>query len=135
MRQRDEILTEIRIAPADYEGFSGCTIKYGKRAAMEIATLNCAAMVRLDADKRTVSDLRLAFGVAAPTPIRCRAAEQAAQGQPLSPALLDAIAQAALTEVNPRSSWRASREFRMQLIAELAKRAVSEAVCRAGGVL
>lgn len=133
VRQRDEILTEIRIAPADYSGFAGCPIKYGKRAAMEIATLTCAAMIRLDTDKRTVSDLRLAFGVAAPTPIRCRAAEQTAQGQPLSRALLDTIAQTALTEVNPRSSWRASREFRMQLIAELAKRAVAEAACRAGG--
>jgi xanthine dehydrogenase FAD-binding subunit len=33
-----------------------------------------------------------------------------------------------LEEVQPRSSWRASKEFRLQLIAELARRALREAM-------
>lgn len=41
--QRDEVLLNIRIAKADYEGFSGQYLKYGKRNAMEIATLGCVA--------------------------------------------------------------------------------------------
>ena len=36
-------------------------------------------------------------------------------------------------EVNPRSSWRASREFRLQLVEELGRRAVKQAVINAGG--
>ena len=43
------------------------------------------------------------------------------------------FARLALTEVNPRSSWRASKEFRLQLIEELAKRGLAEAIRRAGG--
>ena len=43
------------------------------------------------------------------------------------------FAKLALTEVNPRSSWRASKEFRLQLIEELAKRGLAEAIRRAGG--
>lgn len=43
------------------------------------------------------------------------------------------FAKTALTEVNPRSSWRASKEFRLQLIEELAKRALAESITRAGG--
>jgi len=39
----------------------------------------------------------------------------------------------ALTEVNPRSSWRASKEFRLQIIATLAKRALEEAIRLQGG--
>ena len=46
---------------------------------------------------------------------------------------LEQFAKTALTEVNPRSSWRASREFRLQLIEELAKRALTESMRRAGG--
>lgn len=68
VRNRDEILTEIRIFPADFQGFGGQYIKYGKRAAMEIATLGCAALVKPATDRRTVADLRLAYGVAAPRP-------------------------------------------------------------------
>ena len=33
----------------------------------------------------------------------------------------------------PRSSWRASREFRLQLVEELGRRAVKQAVINAGG--
>ena len=134
VRRRDEILTEIRIVPADYLGFGGQYIKYGKRAAMEIATLGCAALVKPAADRRTIADLRLAYGVAAPTPIRCAEAEALARGQTLTDALLDDIARTAAAHAAPRSSWRASREFRLQLITELAGRAIRAAWNRAGGV-
>ena len=134
VRNRDEILTEIRIFPADFQGFGGQYIKYGKRAAMEIATLGCAALVKPAADRRTVADLRLAYGVAAPTPIRCAEAEALACGEALTDTLLDAIAHTAAAHASPRSSWRASREFRLQLITELAGRAIRSAWTRAGGV-
>ncbi len=133
VRAHDELLIAVHIAKADYEGFGGCYIKYGKRAAMEIATLGCAALVRLSPDHRAVDTLRLAYGVAAPTPTRCPATEAAANGQPISPALYEQIAQGALDETRPRDSWRASKPFREQLIAELARRAVRQAIVNAGG--
>lgn len=134
VRCRDEILTQIRIHPADYQGFGGHYIKYGKRAAMEIATLGCAALVKLEADQKTIAALRLAYGVAAPTPIRCPNAETYAVGQILDTALLDRIAKIAVSQTAPRSSWRASREFRLQLAQELARRTVYAAAKKAGGV-
>ena len=48
-------------------------------------------------------------------------------------ALAEKVGKGALTEVNPRSSWRASKEFRMQLVEELGKRALRQAVINAGG--
>ncbi len=48
-------------------------------------------------------------------------------------ALAQAVGKSALEEVNPRSSWRASREFRLQLVEELGRRAVKQAVINAGG--
>lgn len=134
VRRRDEILTQIRIRPANYEGFGGHYTKYGKRAAMEIATLGCAALVKLEADQKTVAELRLAYGVAAPTPIRCPEAEPLAKERILDDALLDEIAKAAAAQATPRSSWRASREFRLQLIEELARRTIRAAAKKAGEV-
>ena len=44
-----------------------------------------------------------------------------------------AFAKKAHDDVNPRTSWRASKELRLQLIEELSKRAMTEAVRLAGG--
>lgn len=128
-----ELLTAIQITEENYKDFGGHYIKYAQRNAMDIATLGCAVNVKLNQAKDGIADLRLAFGVAAPTPIRCYTAEQAANGSNISPELFDEVAQAALTEVNPRTSWRASKEFRLQLVQELSRRALKQAIANAGG--
>ena len=133
VRNHDEVLTAIRIKKENYQGYGGHYIKYGKRNAMEIATLGCAVSVKLTEDKRHIQDLRLGYGVAAPTPIRCHKTEGAVKGMETGEALAQAVGKSALEEVNPRSSWRASREFRLQLVEELGRRAVKQAVINAGG--
>lgn len=133
VRRHDEMMTAIRIRRQDYEGYSGCYIKYGKRNAMEIATLGCACLVKLTEDKRILQDMRIAYGVAAPTPVRCPETENAVKGQAISEALLIQTGKGVLQEVNPRTSWRASKEFRLQLVEELAKRAMAQAVRNGGG--
>ena len=133
VRNHDEVLTAIRIKKENYQGYGGHYIKYGKRNAMEIATLGCAMSVKLTEDKKHIQDLRLAYGVAAPTPIRCHTTEEAVKGMETGEALAQAVGKGALEEVNPRSSWRASREFRLQLVEELGRRAVKQAVINAGG--
>jgi xanthine dehydrogenase FAD-binding subunit len=133
VRRHDEVLKAIHIKKEDYDGFGGCYIKYGKREAMEIATLGCAAMVRLNDDKAHIAELRLAYGVAAPTPMRCVKTEEAVRGVHIDAALLERIADGAVGEVTPRTSWRASREFRLQLVSELSRRAVKQAILNAGG--
>ena len=133
VRDHAEVLTAIKIKKENYDNFGGHYIKYGKRNAMEIATLGCACMVKLAADKRHVEELRLAYGVAAPTPIRCSQIEEKVKGMELCPELYEMVGKGALEEVNPRSSWRASKEFRLQLVEELAKRALKQAVIYAGG--
>lgn len=135
VRGHSEILTAIRIPKADYQGYGGHYLKYGKREAMEIATLGCAVCVKLTADKQAVEDLRMAFGVAAPVPMRCRETEAKVKGMALDGALLDAVSQGALSEVNPRDSWRASKAFRLQLVAEMSRRALAQAITYAGGEL
>lgn len=133
VRNHDEVLTAIRIKKENYQGYGGQYIKYGKRNAMEIATLGCAVSVKLTEDKKHIQDLRLAYGGAAPTPIRCHTTEEAVKGMETGEALAQAVGKGALEEVNPRSSWRASREFRLQLVEELGRRAVKQAVINAGG--
>lgn len=136
VRERTEVCKYFLIHKESYEGWHGQYIKYGKRKAMEIATLGCAVRVKLSADRKRVEDIRLGYGVAGPTPLRCRKAEEVLKGCEVTDReAVIRYAKTALTEVNPRTSWRASREFRLQLIEELAKRGFVAAVKRAGGEL
>lgn len=133
VRQHDEILTAIRIRKESYEGFGGHYIKYGKRNAMEIATMGCAVTVKLTEDKKHIEEMHIGYGVAAPTPIRCFKAEEKVKGMEIGNELFETLGKSVLEEVNPRTSWRASKEFRLQLIEEMAKRALKQAIINAGG--
>ncbi len=130
-KERDEILVKIRIPQSHYEGFTGYYFKYGKRRALEIATMGCCCLVKLAEDHTTIDDIRLAFGVAAPTPIRTRAAEDAVRGLSVAEAAekIGALAQA---ETHPRDSWRASKDFRLQLIGEMSRRSLIYAARKGG---
>lgn len=130
-----EIQTAILIPKESYENTFGHYIKYAMRNAMDIATLGTSVNVRLSADKKTVERARVAFGVAGPVPLRAATAEQRANGQPVSLELAETFAQAVKEDINPRDSWRASRDFRLHIAVESAKRAFIESVRLAGGEL
>jgi xanthine dehydrogenase FAD-binding subunit len=131
----DEILTAILIPRTSYENCFGNYIKYAMRGALDIATLGCSANVRLSADKKTVQRMRLAYGVAGPVPMRAFSAEKALAGKPPTAENVTLAACAALSDINPRTSWRASKEFRTHLAEELARRAITESLKRAGVTL
>ncbi|WP_024235935.1 xanthine dehydrogenase FAD-binding subunit XdhB [Escherichia coli] len=131
--EHDEILVAFHFPPQPKEHAGSAHFKYAMRDAMDISTIGCAAHCRLD--NGNFSELRLAFGVAAPTPIRCQHAEQTAQNTPLNLQTLEAISESVLQDVAPRSSWRASKEFRLHLIQTMTKKVISEAVAAAGGKL
>ena len=130
-RERDEVLVKIRIPRDHYEGFTGHYFKYGKRRALEIATMGCCCLVKLGADKSTIDDIRLAFGVAAPTPMRATGAEDAVRGLSATEAV-EKIGELAQAETHPRDSWRASKDFRLQLIGEMSRRSLIEAARKGG---
>ncbi len=133
-KERNEILVKIRIPKDHYEGFTGHYFKYGKRRALEIATMGCCCLVKLSPDKKTVDDIRLAFGVAGPTPMRARSAEEQVRGMAVTDAV-EKIGELAAADTNPRDSWRASKDFRLQLIKEMSKRSFVEAARRGGAEL
>ena len=128
-----ELLTAILIKKESYAGYKGHYIKYAMRNAMDIATLGCSVNVKLSDDKKTILDARIAYGVAGPVPMRVPAAEEAVRDKPVCAQTVDMFANAALQDVNPRDSWRASRDFRLHLAHELAKRALTESIRLSGG--
>lgn len=130
-----EIQTAILIPREAYEGYEGYYIKYAMRNAMDIATLGCSVNVKLSEDKKTFTDVRIAYGVAGPVPMRAIHAEAAGRGLEVTDENIEKIGDTVLEDVTPRDSWRASKAFREHISKLLCKRSLREAVRRAGGVI
>ena len=128
-----ELQTAILLPRNAYEGYFGHYIKYAMRNAMDIATLGCSVNVKLSEDKQRIEDARIAYGVAGPIPIRAVTAEEQIRGKELTSEQVSAFSKAVLADINPRDSWRASKAFREHISQVLAKRALTEAIHRAGG--
>ncbi|MFK0570895.1 xanthine dehydrogenase subunit XdhB [Endozoicomonas sp.] len=129
----DEIVTTFSINQEDHQNTGSHFYKYAMRKAMDIATIGCAAVCRIEENR--IQSLRLAYTVAAPVPTRCHVLEEQVNGQPVSGKLIRDIAAMVLEELSPRNSWRASKDFREHIIRTLADRVVTEAIIRAGGQL
>ncbi|KLU60343.1 nicotinate dehydrogenase FAD-subunit [Peptococcaceae bacterium CEB3] len=127
-----ELLTGIMVRPEEYLGYHGHYIKFAMRKAMDIATLGVSVLCRVEEGK-VLRGVRIALGVAAPTPIRCPEAEAFAEGKTASAETLREIGRLAVRSTKARTSWRASQEYREHLVAELVPRALQEAMRAAGG--
>ena len=128
-----DLLLRIRIPRASYEDHGGCYLKFGQRNAMEISTLGCAVNVALTEDRTRIRRAAVAYGVAAPVPVRCYETEARLAGMETGGEALRVLRATVLSQLSPRDSWRASRELREQLIRELGCRALRQAIQQAGG--
>ena len=79
-----EIITAIRI-PASAAARRSTYLKVRDRQSYEFAAASAAVGLELEADGRTVRDIRVALGGIATKPWRCRGVEAALKGQLLSP--------------------------------------------------
>ncbi|WP_294128883.1 xanthine dehydrogenase subunit XdhB [uncultured Clostridium sp.] len=126
--ERNEILTEILIKEEDYKNKKGKYIKFANRKALDISMLGVALLYEIE--DNIFKDLRVSLGVAAPTPIRCRTAENFAIGNNITNEVINKIAELARLDSNPRNSWRGSRDYRLHLISTLIKRILSDALIK-----
>lgn len=121
--EKGEILTEIILPEAETRRAS--FIKTGRRKGMSLAVLNCATSFRLNM-RGYIEDARIALGAAAPTPVRIPRAEEFISGNKPSAELFLQAGKIASTELNPRSSIRASREYRLLLSEVVVSRCLNE---------
>ncbi len=124
-----EILVKIHIKKANYCEHQGYYFKYAMREAMDIATLGCAVVI---AGEQSISAIKIAMTVAAPTPIRLHSVEQALLGLSFSQAK-EQIGDLVRLSINPRNSWRASKDFRLHIAGVIAEDALDKAMKKLGG--
>jgi CO/xanthine dehydrogenase FAD-binding subunit len=126
----DELFTEIQI-PGPPVPSGGTYLKFHDRHSMDMTTLGVSAVVSWDEENQVLRDVRIALASSAPVPIRARKAEAVLRGRGLAEDALEDAAHAVCEDAEPRGSWRATREFRFELLRALTKRAVRGAQERA----
>lgn len=97
-----------------------------------LPVLGCAVWVKLNEAKTHYADARVCIAPAAPTPRRATEAEQALIGQSVGEASLQAAIDAAQEAIHPRTSkYRATADYRQEMMAVLLRRTLPRAADRA----
>jgi carbon-monoxide dehydrogenase medium subunit len=128
--------------------------KLQRRLALDLPILGVSVLLSLDKNKITCSDMlctaspissilhkmeednlvckevRIALGVAAPTPLRATKAESLIRGKKLSDELLEEAANTASQEAQPRDSIRSEAWYRRDMIKVLVKRMAMKSIER-----
>jgi CO/xanthine dehydrogenase FAD-binding subunit len=119
--EADEILTEILVqAPPPNSGAG--YIKLGVRRALEISLVSVAAFIALDDQESTIKTARLVLGAVAPVPMRAHSAEQVLLGERPTEALFSRAGEAAAQDSRPIDDFRASAEYRKDMVEILTGR-------------
>lgn len=125
-----ELLAEIVIPrgsvgkPADFQ-------KFGLRKGQALALVNVAAASWIDRDRNTFVAPRIALGAVAPTVVRAPQAEAFLEGRATAPEAIAEAGRIAAAEGKPIDDFRASAQYRRELIAVLVRRALAGACARA----
>ena len=148
-----EIVQELLI-PKPLPKTGSAYYKLQRRLALDLPILGVSVLLSLDKDKITCSDMlctaspissilhkmeednvvckevRIALGVAAPTPWRAVKAEALLRGKKLSDELLEEAAEAAATEAQPRDTIRGEAWYRRDMIKVMVKRMAMKSIER-----
>jgi len=148
-----EIVTEL-VIPKPLPNTGSAYWKHQRRQALDLPILGVSVLLSLDKDRVSCSDLlctaspistvlhqmeedelvckevRIALGVAGPTPFRAMKAETLLRGKKISDELLDRVALAVTEEAKPRDSIRGEAWYRRDLIGVLVKRMAMKCIER-----
>jgi CO/xanthine dehydrogenase FAD-binding subunit len=119
--QSGEIVARVRI-PVPSDGTVQSFRKVGTREAQAISKVVVAMTGRI-ANGR-IAELRLAAGSVAPTPVRLRAAEDAAHGLAAGPEAADLVGRAAAGEVEPIDDVRSTSDYRRYALERVVRRMI-----------
>ena len=127
--QHEEILTEIRI-PVPPARSGGAYFKLERKVG-DFATVAVAAQLTLD-EKGVCHKVGIGLTNVGPTPVKARKAEEFLRGKKPDESNIAQAAQLAADESTPSPDLRGPVEYKKGLVKELAKRALTRALGRAG---
>ena len=120
---KDEILTEVLLPPAD--GWRSAYLKLRRRGSFDFPLLGVAVALRF-AEDNTVADARITLGAVASHPVEATESAARLLHQPLSPALIEEVAQAAAKRAKPLDNADLTINYRKQVTPVYVRRVLSQ---------
>ena len=120
--QQGELLTEIRIPPPPPTS-AGCYKWATKIVTIDETLVGVAVLMSVDSADGVCTDIKIALGSVAPTPIRARQAEAVLRRKRIDDRLIGQAAQVAAEETRPRSR----ADYRRRMSRLLVSEAITEA--------
>lgn len=120
----NEILTEVIIP--DQKTTGSTYHKFALRRAGALAVVGVAVAVEMKKD--VIEDARVVLGAVAPVPMRAVKVEEFLKGKKASDELFEEAGKIASTECRPITDFRASEEYRRDLVRVYTKRSLKKAV-------
>lgn len=130
--QPGEFLVAIRVPPVK-PNFGACYLRFIPRNEMDIAVVGAGASVILDGKHKHFVSARIALGAVAPTPLFVPEAGAFLAGKPVTAENIFEATRIAQSAAQPISDMRGTADQRRHLLKVLVRRALNEAVRRAGG--
>jgi carbon-monoxide dehydrogenase medium subunit len=151
--KKGEIVTEL-VIPKPLPNTGSAYWKLQRRLALDLPILGVSTLLSLDKGTISCSDMlctvspissilhtmeqdelvckevRIALGVAAPTPVRAVKAESLLRGKKISDELLEEVAETAAKEAQPRDTIRGEAWYRRDMIRVLVKRMAMKSIER-----
>jgi CO/xanthine dehydrogenase FAD-binding subunit len=103
-------------------------VRYARRKSLALPVLNMAIWLKMDEDRTTIEDVRIAMGPMATVPLRAVQAEEILKEGLYSGELLQKAAVTAAAEAQPRDSFRGSADYKKDLVVVFLQRIVEKAV-------
>jgi carbon-monoxide dehydrogenase medium subunit len=152
-----EILTEL-LVPKPLPHTGSAYWKHKRRGALDLPMLGVSVLLSLNKDRISCGELlrarspvssifhalekddlvcnevRIALGVAGPTPMRAFKAESLLRGRKISDGLLDEVAETASEEARPRDSIRGEAWYRKEMVKVFVKRMAVTCIARVAQV-
>jgi CO/xanthine dehydrogenase FAD-binding subunit len=130
--EEDELLAEIRISipPPHTEAI----FLKETRTSVDLAQVNVAVRITMGDDRR-FSDVRIALGAVAPTPVRTHGAENLIRGlkcHEVHDDLVGMVSRKAAEETSPITDIRASANYRRKLSEVLVRRSLKHLIQKLG---
>lgn len=126
-----DLLLRFRVRAAA-DGQASAFSRVMRPQGVALPVLGCAVWIALDPDRSHYAAARVCIAPVGPTPARADAVEAALIGQPVGAEALEAAIAAGQATLHPRTSkYRATAEYRHELIAVLLRRTLTAALDRA----
>jgi carbon-monoxide dehydrogenase medium subunit len=122
-----DILVEIQV-PVPKPNTRAMYLKHGARGTIDLAMMGVAVAITFEAGGEVCSDIKIALGAVAPTPMRAYTAEQLLRGKKIDDNLIEQSAEAAAEESRPITDVRAPMDYRREMVKVFTRRAIRSLV-------